>query len=235
MRRIHLRFQLGPFFKLPLFRTMESWNKSSQSPRKVINMSTKVFVGSVLVAVIISSVIGLFALPLLYPIVYEDVSTIPGFADEGIVLQSLYKEFSTTAQIFDLEIGTYKPVPDTELNITIQTNSRINAVFSSIYILGVSDSLSPGQRVGFNISLGIEGMGNKTVRIAYFETSSYSALREFSSTFYLNFVSKPLPAGTYKVSLSWISIADLSGTSYFLFTTPNANFTRSLWIQEYKG
>ncbi|MFW9778505.1 MAG: hypothetical protein ACFFE8_06590 [Candidatus Heimdallarchaeota archaeon] len=197
-------------------------------------MSTKAVAGSVLLAVIISSAIGLFALPLLYPIVYEDVSTIPGFTDGGIVLQSIYGEFTTTAQILDSDNDTYISVPDTKLNITIQSNSRIVSVYSSLYILGVSGSLSPSQRVGFNVSLGIEGIGKKTTRISYFETSAYPATREFSSTFYLNFVSAPLPAGSYTVALSWISIQDQDGLSYLLFNTPAANFTRSLWIQEYK-
>jgi hypothetical protein len=197
-------------------------------------MSAKVFLGSVLLAVIISSAIGIFAFPMLYPIIYGDVSPIPGYTDEGIVLQSLYREFSTTAQILDDDNDSYIPVPDTELNITVQANSRITAVFSSLYILGISDSLAPSKRVGFNISLGVEGIGNKITRISYFETSSYSAIREFSSTFYLNYVSTPLPAGTYTVSLSWISIEEYPSFNYLLFNTPNANFTRSLWIQEYK-
>jgi hypothetical protein len=197
-------------------------------------MSAKEVIGSVLLAVIISSAIGIFAFPMLYPIVYGDVSAIPGVTDDGIVVQSIYREFSTFAQIHDSETSSYNQVPDTRVNITIQENSTINAVFSSLYILGVSNTLGPSQRVGFNISLGVDGIGSRTTRISYFETGTFSANREFSSTFYLNFVSMPLPAGTYTVSLSWISIADQDGINYFLFNTPLANFTRSLWIQEYK-
>ncbi|MFX0171866.1 MAG: hypothetical protein ACFE9L_08100 [Candidatus Hodarchaeota archaeon] len=50
--------------------------------------------------------------------------------DKGIVLQTQYKEFFSTAQILDDYTGTYISVPDTELDITVQSNSRLAVIFT---------------------------------------------------------------------------------------------------------
>ncbi len=218
-------------------------------------MSGKEFIGSVAVSLLAIGAITLFILPLLYPAIQTDVedtdsgisslqedleiaqSDISDLQDEakGIVLQSLYKEFSTSAQILDSNTGSYIPVPDTELEITIGDDSKIDAVFSGIYVLGVSNSLD-SDRLSFNIALIVEDVGNKTLRIAYYEVGTYPDHREFSSSFYINYVTNSLPTGTYTVSVAWISNEDQPGTTNYLpFTTPNANYTRSLWIQEFSG
>ncbi|MFX0171865.1 MAG: hypothetical protein ACFE9L_08095 [Candidatus Hodarchaeota archaeon] len=79
-------------------------------------------------------------------------------------------------------------------------------------------------------------VGNRTARISYkTDVSIGSETREISGIFYLDYLTSPLSAGTYTVSLSWISLYDASGQSYFLFTTPLAYFPRSIRLIEYKS
>jgi hypothetical protein len=178
-------------------------------------MSGKVFAGSVFVSLLGMGLISMFALPLLYPSLQTNLQD----DDIGIVLQSKYIERSSQAQIVDSATTSWVDVPDTKMNITIETNSRIYALFNSMYVLGVSNSLD-SDRVAFNISLQIEGVGQRISRISYFEMGTYSDMREFSSTFTLNYMTEELTAGTYP------------GNNYLLFSTPSANFTRTLVVQE---
>ncbi|MFX1518040.1 MAG: hypothetical protein ACFFC6_17200, partial [Promethearchaeota archaeon] len=205
-------------------------------------MSGKELIGSIAISFIAMGVITLFVLPQLYPAIQtgtddsdlqSDISNlqddleqaqtdISDLQDEvkGIVIQSLYEEFSTTAQILDSDTGSYIPVPDTELEITIQSDSKIAAVFSGVYVLGVSNSLD-SDRLSFNIALIVEGAGNRTLRIAYYEMGTYPDHREFSSSFYINYMTDSLAEGTYTISVAWISNEDQPGTTnYLLFTTP---------------
>ncbi len=190
-------------------------------------MSGKVFAGSVFISLLGMGLISMFALPLLYPSLQTNLQD----DDIGIVLQSKYIGRSSQAQIIDSATSSWIDVPDTKMNITIETNSRIYALFNSMYVLGVSNSLD-SDRVAFNISLQIEGVGQRISRISYFEMGTYSDMREFSSTFTLNYMTEELTAGTYEVSLSWISLIDHPGNNYLLFSTPSANFTRTLVVQE---
>lgn len=198
-------------------------------------MSGKEFLGSIAISFIAIGVIILFVLPFLYPAMQTDIE------DEGIVLQTKYKEFLSTAQILDDNTGSYILVPDTELNITVQNNSKLAVIFSGRYSLGLSDELSTGDKVAFNITLSVFDslnvlVGNRTARISYKTDEPIgTTILEISGIFYLDYLTSPLSAGTYTVSLSWISLYNRSGTTYFLFTTPLANFPRSIRLIEYKS
>jgi hypothetical protein len=77
-------------------------------------------------------------------------------------------------------------------------------------------------------------VGNRTARISYPPDESIgTGTREISGIFYLEYLTSPLSAGTYTVSLSWISLYNRSGTTHSLFTTPLANFSRSIRLIEY--
>jgi hypothetical protein len=234
----------------------------------MIRMSGKEFIGSIAISFIAIGAVALFALPLLYPAMQtnmEDIQT--GLnntesditdlqsditdlqsditdlqsEDKGIVLQTRYQEFFSTAQISDDDTGAYISVPDTELDITIQSNSRLTVIFSGRYSLGLSTSLLAGEKVAFNITLSVFNsldvlVGNRTARLSYkTDTAIGSQTREISGIFYLDYVTSPLSAGTYTVALSWVSLYDTSGQSYFIFTTPSAYFPRSIRLIEYKS
>ncbi|MFX0182650.1 MAG: hypothetical protein ACFE95_06155 [Candidatus Hodarchaeota archaeon] len=138
-------------------------------------------------------------------------------------------------------IGSHILVPDTESNITVQSNSRLAVIFTGRYSLGLSDELSTGDKVAFNITLSVFDssdvlVGNRTARISYKTDEPIGTVTlEISGIFYLDYLPGPLSAGTYTLSLSWISLYNRSGTSYFIFTTPLASFPRSIRLIEYKG
>ena len=189
-------------------------------------MSGKLFVGSVLISLIGMGLITIFAIPLLYPGLQI------GTVNQGIVYQSKYLEISSLAQVDDSQISSMIQVPDTVMNITVQSKSRIYALFNSHYILGISNALD-SDRVAFQIVLKVEDVGQRTSRIAYYEVGTYPDAREFSSTFTLNYLTEQLTKGTYKVGLYWISMSEQDGFNYLLFSTPAANYTRTLLVQEY--
>lgn len=197
-------------------------------------MSGKIFLGSVLVSIVSMSLITVIALPILYP----NIQTIQPNQTGGILVQSKYMETSSLAQKTDVAtLGTY--VPDTEMNITIQEDSQIYAVFNSPYVLGVSDSLS-NDNVSFRLSLSIRNsdpsiVGSRNARIFYFEEGTYTDAREFSSTVTMNYLSEELPAGVYNIDVTWASLGDRPGTNYLLFSTTDANATRSLFVQEFSN
>ncbi|MHA2238003.1 MAG: hypothetical protein ACXAB2_06505 [Candidatus Hodarchaeales archaeon] len=198
-------------------------------------MSGKVFLGSVGVSLLAMGLITLVGFPIMYP------GLNPGqpisLENSGLVIQQKYLELSSMAQVVDQETS-YKQVPGTELNMTVLNQSRILAQFTSPYVLGISNSLV-SDRIGFIISLIItDGSGyneSRVARVAYYDSIGTSSQQELSSTLFINFLTDPLSEGTYQVFLTFKSIEDKPGTSYLLFSTPLANFTRTLLVQEYKN
>ena len=92
--------------------------------------------------------------------------------------------------------------------------------------------MDAGHLLHYNISLNIEGVGNRDTYIRY-DTTDHDVLTELSDFhIYLDFVTSPLPTGTYNVSVSWISQEDHIGTSYLTFNWDSWDPLRSLWVQE---
>ena len=220
-------------------------------------MSGKEFIGSIAISIIAIGVMTLFVMPQLYPVIQtgiddtqtdisdlqSDVENIQSdIADlqaesNGIVLQIKYKEFYSPAQILDDDIGSYIPIPDTELSITVQNNSRLAVIFSGRYSIGLDDSLGH-DKVAFNISMNINDstgklVGRRQTRISYYPDGPLSDRLEISGILYLDYVTNPLNEGTYTVSLSWISLYDQVDTTYLVLTSTPANFPRSLRLIEY--
>jgi hypothetical protein len=190
-------------------------------------MSGKGVIGGIIASVVLSvsivGALGYFLLPVIFPSVGED---------QGIVLQSIYLEANTIETLSDTET-TYEKVPGTELNITINENSKILAQFSSSATLTLGSTFTGG--VNFFIALVVEGVGNRTVRIHFFENSGgVGYTREspgFINTFYQT---GTLASGTYIVSVYWKCESDATGSNSIGFFNYGGNKPRALLVQEIK-
>lgn len=152
---------------------------------------------------------------------------LPGM--QSILLQSKYIETSSTASIGDTQT-TYQKIPDTELIITTQGNSRLLATFTGEGSLTVDGSLVGA--VNFYVAIVIEGVSNRTMRIHFYDGIGYGAIREFAISLYNTYQTSYLPAGTYTVSVYWKSGADVTGTNSLNLSSLVGNRTRGLLVQE---
>jgi hypothetical protein len=163
-------------------------------------MSKKSLVGSIIVSVALSAIItgglSFFILPIIYP----NMIQAPTFEDEGIVLQSMYTEFNTEGIVTYNNI-TFQKIPDTEVSITIQENSKISVTFNAMFILFLESSYSGA--CAYNISLVVNGYGNQTYTILYDKEGTGARLIPIN--FYVTFITDPLSAGTYLVEVYWKS------------------------------
>ncbi|MHA1729127.1 MAG: hypothetical protein ACTSWY_10385 [Promethearchaeota archaeon] len=187
-------------------------------------MSGKEIFGSVLISVIAMSAIIFFGLPVIFP------------NNENIVLQSKYVEISSLARIWDDQTASYQMVSGTQTNITVQENSRIYAEFSAVGLLSLGQSFNT--KSDFVIALVIEGIGNRTIRLSLFDKDiSLPGISDFfqrTYTIYIQYVSDPLPSGTYNISVQWISVYNSLG-DHELRLSPigGEEYVRSLFIQEH--
>jgi len=166
----------------------------------VFNMSGRKLVGGILVSVTISVIImsglSFFVLPIVYPNMQQD---------EGIVLQSVYAEFHTEG-IINYDNTTYQKVPDTEVSITIQENSKISATFYAMFFLVLGGPFT-GSCV-YNISLVVNGYGNQSYTIAYYKDGT--GTRIIPINFYVTYITGSLSAGTYLVEVYWKSYLNIN-------------------------
>ena len=181
-------------------------------------------IGSIIGSVAIVAVLGFFMIPLVYPAVNTN----------SIVVQSKFGEWDSQAYIFDDQMANYIKMNDTEISITISGNSRISMTFSAIGLLSLQPTFNV--RNSYNISLVIIGVSNRTYTVAYYDDSGATgAYRQLTFNLYNNYVTQPLPAGTYNAAVYWKSTFDVSGSnSLSVSHVPNWNRTRSLLVQEIK-
>jgi len=183
---------------------------------------------NVILSVLVMSVVSIFILP---PIIADLNPSSNGSNDTGIVLQSKYEMYDARASINDSETTSYQLVPDTTMLISVQNQSRISAVFSGYYYISIS-SMDAGHILHYNLSLDIKGIGNRFTHVRY-HTTDHNILTETTGfNMYLDYVTDPLPAGTYNVSVFWMSLNDHDGTSYFTFNWDPEDALRALWVQE---
>lgn len=183
------------------------------------------------VSVLVMSILSIYVLP---PIIQELNSSnehTGGDTDAGIVLQSKYEIYDERASIADTDNESYMLMPGTSMLITIQDQSRISAVFSGYCYLAIT-SMDAGYRLQYNVSLNIEGVGNRVTYVRY-QTTTFNVLTEqYSINMYIDYVTTPLSAGTYNVSVMWVSQNDHDGLSYLTFNWDPDEPLRSLWVQE---
>ncbi|MCP4763047.1 MAG: hypothetical protein GY870_14825 [archaeon] len=122
-------------------------------------------------------------------------------------------------------------MPETLLNITIKENSKITAVFSGVVTIWLDSLLNSD--INFNVSLGVEGVGNKSVIISNYFDGGIAKDHYVENTFYLYYETGSLTAGTYNISVKWRSLHTTAGTNQLLFSDvyPGER-TRSLLVQE---
>ena len=89
------------------------------------------------------------------------------------------------------------------------------------------------EKIAIFFSVVVEGVGNKTFFISYYDSSGATgAYRQLTYNLYVNYVTNPLPAGTYNVAVYWQSRSDANGNNYLSLAHSAYNYSRSLWIQE---
>ncbi|MFW9917865.1 MAG: hypothetical protein ACFFGZ_19875 [Candidatus Thorarchaeota archaeon] len=199
--------------------------------------SAQVFIFSVISSILVMSALTLYILPdiseeLNAPLSQEEEQEILS-EDQGIVIQSKYQTWDSRAVLDDSSTSSYAQIPDTSLSITIQAQSRIAAVFMSDYWLRLED-LPAGDELRYNISLAVEGVGNESIVVNYYDSVSLT-IKEISSTLYIDYVTASLPAGTYTVSVWWMSELNQFDLNSLRLSDTNEPHTRSLWVQELKG
>jgi hypothetical protein len=189
-------------------------------------MSGKGVIGSIIASIILSvsitGALGYFILPVVFPTVSED---------KGILVQSIYHETTAQAVIYDNTLA-YEKIPETELNITIRSNSRILATFSGVATLSIGVTLSGS--VNFFVALVVEGVGNLTRRIHFFDNTGggYGAIREYTQDLDLFYQTEGLPKGNYVISVWWKSDFDATDINQFILSSVSVPKTRALLVQE---
>jgi len=191
-------------------------------------MSGKSIIGSMVGSIVIT-------LGIIWGLAF--IGFIPGVDTKNTVIQTNYGEWNSPAYIFDNQLS-YVKMEDTELTITASANSRLLVSFSAMSIMTLDSAFT--FRAGYNISLVVENMGNRTIQADYFDGgAAYGSIRQISMNLYINYLTPNLPAGTYKVEVYWksgfdatgsansLSVAHMGGTGY--------NFTRTLLVQELRG
>lgn len=192
-------------------------------------MSTKVFLASVLVSLVIMAPLAYFILPMLYP----NMKGIETDEDEGIVIQSIYEEFETVAYIEDYTLK-YELIDATEVTITTQGESFLAILFTMQAIMTIS-SLMVGSLL-FDISLAVEGVGNRTLKAVYTDVTNPGSIRQIPVDVTINFVTNSLIAGNYTVGVYWRSETNQGGASSLVgYNVADYMFPRSLWVQEMKA
>jgi hypothetical protein len=188
--------------------------------------SCATFIGAVLV----SFALAYFLLPVLQP------TTEP----TGLIRQTKIVESHSDA--INLGFSASTPIPDMTLELTIAAQSSLQAMLSSGITLLLHDDGLGTQFSGsiyFDISLVVQGVGNRTIDIGYYSSVKINASVAFIQTFYLEYRTGSLAAGTYDVTAYWCfrtgttftGLAQLSMTA----GVGNKNYSRMLTVQEITG
>ncbi|MFW9780540.1 MAG: hypothetical protein ACFFE8_16990 [Candidatus Heimdallarchaeota archaeon] len=214
-------------------------------------MSSKTIFATVLISVFATTSIGVFLIPITTPIIsdvfpglipssgentttiIQNNTTVNILNDTNLILQSLYLETSSKAQIFD-ENTTYQPIPNTSLSITIQDNSKISVEFSSIVILG----RGPGQ-VGFMamyIQIRVGSFSNRTLQPGYFFATAAASSESYFNYVHVYFETPPLSAGTYDITTHYKTGSPVAGSNIYELSEGSGSLTfpRTLLVQEMK-
>ncbi len=188
-------------------------------------MSSKSVIGSIIGSVLIT-------MGIIWGLAF--VGFLPGVDTKNTLIQTQYGEWNSPAYVFDYQLTPVK-MPDTELTITINADSRLYMTFSAMAILSLD--LTFTTRQGYNISLGVENIGNRTIQANFYDdTPATGQFRQISINLYINYMTPRLPAGTYKVELFWNSVFDAPGDNSLSVAHSSGytpfNFTRTLLVQE---
>ncbi len=147
----------------------------------------------------------------------------------GSVDQTAFGSWRTQVFIAD-GTTTVTPVPETTLNITTRGTARLLIRFVTQYVHYMNGGHNGISR--YEVNLTLNGATIAGGMIEYVTDAALATWIEISSTFVLEYLTDPLPAGTYTVSLQWVSLYSIGSTdSILIFCTPNFNYSRSILIQ----
>ena len=165
--------------------------------------------------------------------IYIDNTT--EYVTENILLQ--FKHYNTFAydMLFDTNTSTYAKINDTELSITTQGNSRLYARFTGIFYLEIQDE--DVEHLEFVIAVVVEGTGNQTHDVLYFEaeTIGEGINRFITYSISIDYVTPQLTSGTYNIGVYWKSdYRDPSNLHTYLNTgnVEGFNAPRTLTVME---
>ena len=188
-----------------------------------------IIIGSVLISIIAVAGITYFALPYFYS--YLPIPNQNTNQNKNTVLQTIYQEYTTSDQINDTNIN-YTLMSNIGNSITINVSSRIYVTFESPSILTL-DPTYTGGFVMFAIALNVEGVGNNTSFVAYYDSGTATGnTQQISQDITINYMTSALSAGTYNIDLYWKSVQDVTGNNYLKLYSNYVNVTQSLMIQE---
>ena len=163
--------------------------------------SLSVILASVLITLVAGSAIAFVGLPMLYPSISSE--------KKGII-QTVEKSWQDESYIFDTDLS-WNLMNKTQLNLTISENSKIEATFSAPFLLSLDTQFTTMAR--FEVALVIQGVGNTSTTIIYYDDTPASGhYRQISYFPTLSFMTGPLSAGTYNCTVQWKSAIDSPGT-----------------------
>lgn len=171
-------------------------------------------IASVLISVVVGAGLAFVALPAVYPSLQStstnQPSTTPTDNETGIV-QTVEKKWQDESYIYDNNLN-WQLMNKTQISFTIGNNSRILAQFSAPFLLSLDSSFTGMAR--FEVALVIEGVGNTSVPIIYYDNSASTGnYRQLSFFPTLIFQTGILPAGTYNCTVQWKSSVDAPGAN----------------------
>ncbi len=105
-------------------------------------------------------------------------------------------------------------------------------VFSGMGLIYLDSSFSGA--IAYKIALVVEGVDNRTLMVNYYDGNPTSGYHWLTYNLYMNFMTNPLPAGTYSISMFWTSCQNPSGDNHLILANSYNNYTRTLLVQEIK-
>ncbi len=182
-------------------------------------MSAKIFFASVIVSLLIMAPIAYFVLPVLYP----DMK-------DGGTVQFVYKEFDDRTYLPD-NVLDFELINQTTLTITTLGNSFLSILFVMQTVITMSNDMDGALQ--FEISLVVSGVGNRTIKVAYFRQGPTGNYSEVPADVTISYVTDTLVAGNYTISVYWRSVWDaVGGNNLIGYNAPNFAYNRSIQVEE---
>ena len=168
-------------------------------------------------------------MPLIFPNLNADLNE-----NGGNLLQTKSVEVNSVDYINDFNL-TYTKIPGMELDITTNGNSNLYVTFEGLFFLNMDD-LFEGF-TGYNISLVVSGVGNRTTMISYYIQNSLSSFVRQSHNIYMTYDTGIISAGNYSITAYWRSISDTPGCISSLTTEVLMSYhsIRKIYVQEFSA
>jgi hypothetical protein len=149
---------------------------------------------------------------------------------DGGLIQFVYEEFDDPAYIDDA-ITDFEMINQTALTITTKGNSFLSIRFVMQAVISVLPTFVGPLQI--EIALVVSGIGNRTLKVAYYLHSPLGEYHEQPADVTIDYVTNELTRADYTVSVWWKSTVDSTGVAYLLaHNPPNLNNSRSLLVEE---